>query len=130
MKPPFLSGLPFANLIENTLQRSLFSTIYPTPKVALINYSTSPQTLSYLKIKKRFLKKVNLDFEEHFFDELTFSSSHASSLLSQLSSSSSITGILLQLPIPDLSLTSSLLALIPPIKDVDGLCEDSKMVRM
>lgn len=86
------------------------------PKLAIIIASENPIIDAYVRLKKRYGEDILIDVDVH-----TVSQSAVKDLIARLNEDASIHGIILQLPLEDISETDELVATIAPEKDVDGL---------
>lgn len=120
----YLSG---ANLVDYISERqakqvrALVQSKDIQPKLAIIN--TNPENLpsqKYIKYKQIRAEELGIQTELHNIDETS-----ADELITELANDDSIHGIIIQLPLLDQSKTDSLVSLIPPNKDVDGMTKDS-----
>lgn len=120
----YLSG---SNLVDYVSERqakqvrALIQSKGIQPKLAIIN--TNPGNLPsqrYIKYKQTRAEELGIDLTIHNVDE-----SSAVELIEELAKDDYTHGIILQLPLKDPNKTDSLVSLIPPEKDVDGMGKDS-----
>lgn len=93
------------------------------PHLAIIRSNNHAAIDSYMKIKQRYGEEVGAIVTVHDvkMDEIE-------SLVTKLNGDKSVHGIIIQLPLSDMSDVDRLLDLVAPEKDVDGLRSDSKFV--
>lgn len=87
------------------------------PKLAIV--CTNPDNLpiqKYMKLKKNRGEELGITVDIYQVEQ-----SEASARLKELAEDDSVHGIILQLPLKDVSQTEELVSLIPASKDVDGL---------
>lgn len=86
------------------------------PKLAIIQTSDSPVIDTYVRLKKAYAEDILIDVESHKVNE-----DEALELIEQLNADESVHGIIVQLPLGDISRTDELLEAVAPEKDVDAL---------
>lgn len=114
-----LSGLELAPFIkERQLHqvRGLIQHFKVQPRLAIIQVVNNPVTSLYINIKKNYGNDIKVVVDVIKIDQVK-----VANLIKQLNSDNKITGIIVQLPLTDTSETDSLVNLIDPKKDVDGL---------
>ena len=89
------------------------------PKLAVIMIGDDPASKVYVKNKSRACQKVGIEFEEYLFDA-NIEEKELFSIIEKLNKDKSVTGILLQAPIPKHLNINKAIELISPSKDVDG----------
>lgn len=101
--------------------RKLASQLITPPinrSLQVILVGSDPASIKYVSLKQKKCEEVGVKFSlHHLIDDSTLEN-----LINQLNSDPSIDGFFIQLPIPN----KSLLSLINPKKDVDGLNPNSK----
>lgn len=91
------------------------------PKLAIIQTKLDAVTDLYTKLKQRYGEDVGIAVEIHKVGQ-----SGVERLIEQLNMDPTVHGILIQLPLPDLSATDKVVNQVNPVKDVDGLAKQSK----
>lgn len=94
-----------------------------TPHLAIIRSNNHPAIDSYMKIKQRYGSEIGATVTVH---DVAMGEIHT--LVEKLNTDKNVHGIIIQLPLSDMSNVDSLLDLVAPEKDVDGLRSDSKFV--
>lgn len=89
------------------------------PKLAVIMVGDDPASKVYVRNKSRACRKVGIEFEEYLFDA-NIEEKELFSIIEKLNKDNSVTGILLQAPIPKNLNINKAFELISPTKDVDG----------
>ena len=93
------------------------------PKLVIIRSTNDPVITTYVNMKSRYGEDILVDVEvKHTL------SSECGDLITQLNNDSSVHGIIIQLPIDDVSMTDKLLDSVDISKDVDGLASGSSFV--
>lgn len=88
------------------------------PKLAVILVGDNPASVMYVNLKKKRAEEVGIEVE--VFDSVD--------VIEQLNADPTVTGVLVQLPLPKGIDTDEVLARIDPAKDVDGLTGRSKFL--
>lgn len=91
------------------------------PKLAIIRTNPDPVVDSYMKLKQGYGEDILIDVDVH-----TIEQSEALERIKHLNSDDSVHGIIVQIPLPDISHTDEILAAVSVDKDVDGLAPGSK----
>lgn len=86
------------------------------PKLAIIQVKDDPVINTYVRLKRSYGQDIAVDVEVHRIDQ-----TEAESIIKQLNADGSVHGIILQLPLQDISETDRLCNLVAPPKDVDAL---------
>lgn len=89
------------------------------PRLAIVITKKDAATETYIRLKKEYGKDILVDVEEHRVGQ-----TEASDKILQLNDRQDIHGIIVQLPLEDLSKTNEIVQKIAPAKDVDGLGSD------
>lgn len=92
--------------------------------LAVISVGNDPASASYIKGKKKDCERVGFGFTHHKFNE-GISMQSLVSLINRLNNNDDITGIIVQLPLPDYLDADALCKCVAPEKDVDGFRPDS-----
>ncbi len=90
-----------------------------TPKLCVILVGDNPASLSYVNMKHRACEKTGIESQVLKFDE-NMSQNALLSEIERLNNDESVSGILVQLPLPKHISTEAVLEAICPKKDVDG----------
>ncbi len=92
----------------------------PQPGLATVLVGEDPASAVYIAGKRRACTEVGIaDLHRHLPAHST--QQQVAELISELAADPGVSGILLQLPVPGQMQGNELTALIPPLKDVDGL---------
>lgn len=90
------------------------------PGLAVIRVGSDPASVLYVRRKKKMTETLGFFFEEHVLSS-RITPRELSQKIASLNNSHLIDGIILQLPLPGDHDPSPYLAMIDPVKDVDGL---------
>lgn len=99
--------------VESLKKRDIF------PKLCVILVGDNPASLSYVNMKHRACEKTGIESQVLKFSE-NMSQSTLLSEIERLNNDKSVSGILVQLPLPKHISTEAVLEAIEPKKDVDG----------
>lgn len=91
------------------------------PKLAVIVATSNPVIATYVRLKKRYGEDILIDVDVH-----NVSQAQVQGLIEELNRDDSVHGIIVQLPLDDLSETDEIVNSILPEKDVDGLGSSAK----
>lgn len=100
-----------AHVVRNLIQEKAIK-----PKLAIVQVKDDPVINTYVRLKKAYGADINIDV-----DVMEVPQDTALKLLEELNSDSSVHGIIVQLPLSDISQTDELLQAVSPEKDVDAL---------
>jgi methylenetetrahydrofolate dehydrogenase (NADP+)/methenyltetrahydrofolate cyclohydrolase len=89
------------------------------PKLVVVMLGDHPASKSYVTAKERGAKKVGME-SELILKPDTMTEDELLTLIDELNNDSSVTGILVQLPLPKHIDSTKVIHAIKPIKDVDG----------
>lgn len=92
------------------------------PKLAIVHIKDDPVIDTYVNLKRQYGQDIAVDVDIHKIPQ-----SSASELINQLNNDSSVHGIIVQLPLEDVSQTTEILNLVAPEKDVDALGENATL---
>ena len=92
--------------------------------LAVISVGNDPASMSYIKGKQKDCERVGFGFTHHQFRE-GISMQSLVSLINRLNNNDEITGIIVQLPLPDYLDADAICQCVVPEKDVDGFRPDS-----
>ena len=87
------------------------------PKLVIIRDSENPVISKYVNLKIAYGEDIGIAVS----DILVENAEDAKKAIEQANSDSAVSGIIVQLPLKDASLTDEVVSLIAPAKDVDGL---------
>lgn len=97
------------------------------PKLGVVLVGSDPNSLTYVNIKQRQAEKLGIDFSLHRLDE-SASEATVMSVIEELNKEESVTGVIVQLPLPAHLNTDKILEAVAPEKDVDGLSSKSEFI--
>lgn len=86
------------------------------PKLAIIQLKDDPVINTYVRLKKQYGADISIEVEIH-----TPPIEKVAELIKQLNEDGKIHGIIVQLPLPDVTKTDEIVNLVSPSKDVDAL---------
>lgn len=86
------------------------------PRLAIVHTGNNPVTSVYLRLKQHYGEDILVDV-----DDCNPSSEDLLSTINKLNADKLVHGIIVQLPLDDVSLTDEAIGLVDPKKDVDGL---------
>lgn len=119
-----LNGSELAGFIKERQAKAVRSLVQAHkihPKLAIVQTNDSPVINTYVRLKKRYGADILVDVDIHFVKE-----SEVPELLNKLNQDPSIHGIIVQLPLSDISQTEAIVELVAPDKDVDALGSRAK----
>lgn len=90
------------------------------PKLAIISTIDNPVIDIYMNLKKKYGIDISIDVEIHRVNQ-----QNALQIIERLNNDTAVHGIIVQLPIEDISKTDEITNMVSIRKDVDGLCKDS-----
>ena len=111
-----LNGKELAGFVKER-QRIEVKGLKKTPKLLIIRDSENPVILKYVNLKKRYGEDIEIIVE----DFLAKNSDEIAEKIKTANEDTTVSGIILQLPILEKEKTDELTNLIAPEKDVDGL---------
>lgn len=88
------------------------------PKLAIIQVKDDPVINTYVRLKQEYGADIGIEVEVHKIKQ-----TDAGKIINQLSIDKSVHGIIVQLPLEDISQTDEIVNLVAPQKDVDALGE-------
>ncbi|MGD8373373.1 MAG: bifunctional 5,10-methylenetetrahydrofolate dehydrogenase/5,10-methenyltetrahydrofolate cyclohydrolase [Candidatus Woesebacteria bacterium] len=118
-----LNGAELAGFIkERQVQqvRGLRQALGVKPRLAIVRTNPAPVVDAYMRLKQGYGEDILVDVDVHTIDQ-----SQAILLIKQLNADESVHGIIVQLPVPDISQTDEILNTVDPKKDVDGLGQNA-----
>ncbi len=119
-----LSGIELVGYIKERQAkqvRSLKQANDISPRLAIIRTNPDPVVDSYMKLKQNYGEDIGIKVDVH-----TIGQGEALDRIQQLNKDSSVHGIIVQIPLPDISQTDEILDSVSLDKDVDGLANGSK----
>ncbi len=96
--------------------RNLRQSWHVAPKLALIITNDDPVVAAYVRLKQAYGEDILIDV-----DVYREAQDEVPARIAMLNDDATVHGIVLQLPLDDSTQTDELVALIAPLKDVDGL---------
>lgn len=90
------------------------------PALAIIRTNPDPVVDSYMRLKKGYGADILIDVTVH-----TIPQAQALGVIHTLNADATTHGIIVQLPLPNISQTNAILNAVMPQKDVDGLCDEA-----
>lgn len=114
-----LNGRDIAEFIKERqlyAVRVLKQSDYIQPRLAIIRTNPSPIVDIYMKLKQKYGSDIGIAVDVH-----SISLAEAPTLIHNLNDDPSVSGIIVQLPLPDIKQTADIVNLVSPEKDVDGL---------
>jgi methylenetetrahydrofolate dehydrogenase (NADP+)/methenyltetrahydrofolate cyclohydrolase len=120
-----LSGTEIVGYIQERQARqvrALRQASHIFPRLVIIKSTTaSPVIDTYIRMKQRYAEEILIETTVETLDE-----SAMPAAIERLNADPLVHGIIVQLPLADPSLTDSIVNLIAPEKDVDGLGKDAR----
>lgn len=98
-----------------------------SPRLAIIQVGNNPSSTSYINQKKKFGEKIGTTVE-HIAFPADVSFDELKEKISSLNDDKKTNGIIVQLPLPAHLDKKTIIDLIAPEKDVDGLTDNSKFI--
>ena len=103
--------------------RNLRQTWKVLPRLALITTTDDPIIATYMRLKQAYGDEILIDVAIY-----TVAQDELARLIEELNADETVHGIVVQLPLANPAETDAILALIDPVKDVDGLGPDAKFI--
>ena len=94
------------------------------PRLAVILVGDNPSSLSYIGQKRKFSERVGIDFELRQF-EPSITEDGLVTEIKKFNDDASVTGFIVQLPLPKHISADKIIAAINPRKDVDGFTPEN-----
>jgi methylenetetrahydrofolate dehydrogenase (NADP+)/methenyltetrahydrofolate cyclohydrolase len=119
-----LNGSELAGFIKErqaTAVRGLIQAHNTTPKLAIIQSKDDPVINTYVRLKKRYGADIGIEVDINFISQ-----KEIADVLQKLNTDKAVHGIIVQLPISDVSQTEEIVNLVAPEKDVDALGRNAK----
>lgn len=117
-----LNGRELAGFVKERqayVVREMLAESKPAPKLVIIRDSDNPVIVKYVELKKRYGEDIGVVVE----DKLVSSIDEAKAAVTAANEDSSVSGMIVQLPLKDPARTDEVVNLIAPEKDVDGLSQ-------
>lgn len=114
-----MTGKELAESIKKQLIKEV-SSLEVAPKLVVIQVGDNAESNKYISMKEKACEYVGIDFEHIQLDAET-PDEQIQAHLDELNVDSSVTGVIVQLPLPDKLDVAFILESIAPEKDVDGL---------
>ena len=119
MSAEILNGTRLAQRIRSQIRRDLKKLTF-TPGLAVVQVGNDPASTLYIKHKQRDCEKVHFHSEVHRLPSDTTQSALIDKVI-ELNQQKEIHGILVQMPLPDIIDGQTIIDVISPHKDADGL---------
>ena len=120
-----LDGKKLADKILSQLTKEVAR--LPLIKLAVVLVGDNPKSLNFIKQKQKAAEKIGIEFKLYKFN-LKISNQNLTKEVNKITKDKSITGIVIQLPLPKHINTQKILSLIPVEKDPDALSVDNFLV--
>src|SRR3989338_7672327 len=123
MAATLLEGKAIAEKIKAGLKeeiQGLAANFKAAPTLATIQVGENASAAVYLKSQKKNAKDIGVEFQEHSLPAST-SEKDLIEYIGKLNSDANVTGILLQLPLPNHINSKDIHIYITPLKDVEGM---------
>ncbi|MBX4201690.1 bifunctional 5,10-methylenetetrahydrofolate dehydrogenase/5,10-methenyltetrahydrofolate cyclohydrolase, partial [Candidatus Saccharibacteria bacterium] len=91
------------------------------PKLAIVQAKDDPIINTYVRLKKSYGADIGVEVDGYKVKQ-----SEVPKILNKLSIDDSVHGIIVQLPLEDVSKTDEIVNLVNPVKDVDALGDNAK----
>lgn len=104
--------------LKEKLQNEKFKSI-PKPHLVVIQVGDDPASNLYINNKKKACEEVGIKCSHYQYKE-EVTTEHLKNIIRKLSLTPTVTGIMIQLPLPDHIDEQAIIDEIDPIKDVDG----------
>lgn len=123
MRATPLFGQPIADEIYSRVVEELakLKLIGKSVSIRAILIGQDPASVTYLKIKGEMCRRFGIGFEVYQFEEIS-DQSEIERQIQELNSDSSVTGIIVQLPVPGHLDREKILRSVNPAKDIDAFC--------
>lgn len=115
-----LNGSELAGFIKERQARAVRS-LNVRPKLAIAQVKDDPAINTYVRLKKAYGADIGADVDIHFVKQ-----TEIPELIEKLNKDKTVHGIIIQLPLNDLSQTNEIVNLVAPEKDVDALGAKAK----
>ena len=118
-----LNGAELAGYIKERQAkavRNLRQSLKIIPKLAIIRTNPDPVVDTYMRIKQSYGDDILIEVDVHTIDQ-----KEVLKTLNDLNKDDTVHGIIVQIPLPDVSQTTEILNAVAIKKDVDGLARNS-----
>lgn len=114
-----------AHVVRGMRSRKIF------PKLVIVRDSDNPVIVKYVNLKKQYGEDIGVEVVDKKIDAVSDSTSLAAAKKAIIAANNdvSVSGIIVQLPLTDISYTDEIVNLIAPEKDVDGLNQTAGLKR-
>jgi methylenetetrahydrofolate dehydrogenase (NADP+)/methenyltetrahydrofolate cyclohydrolase len=119
----YLNGSEIAGFIKERQARQIRSLVQSKgvkPRLDIVICGNDAASKKYTQIKQNYGENIGVEVVVHNCQQ-----SEVASLINELNNSELVTGIIVQLPLPDPAKTSEIVSLIKPEKDVDSLRDNN-----
>ncbi len=120
MPAQLLEGGPIAERIKEELRERLEKLGGTTPKLVALMAGENPGAAAYARQQARACDEMGIEYELRQFDE-SVSEGGILAAIEELNADASVTGIILQMPLPEGVDRRVAQAAVAPVKDVDGV---------
>lgn len=118
-----LNGADLASYIKERQAREVRSLIQGArivPRLAIVRTNPDPVVDSYMRLKQQYGEDTQIEVDVHTIDQ-----KDALATIAKLNDDATVHGIIVQIPLPDVSQTDQVLDAVNAAKDVDGLATKS-----
>lgn len=118
-----LNGSELASYIKQRQEKSANSLRQSggiVPKLAIIQVNDDPVINTYVRLKKRYGEDIGVEVDSYHPKQ-----NEIEEVIKSLNKDDSVHGIIIQLPLNDISETNRIVNLVKRSKDVDALADDS-----
>lgn len=112
--------MPFIKERQAKQVRNLRQSWQTVPCLAVVQTADDPVIDTYVRLKRSYAEDILIEFEHH-----KTSQESVAETIKSLNERDDVTGIIVQLPLADMTGVDQVLNLVSPEKDVDGLRDDS-----
>ena len=113
-----LFGKPVATKIYQDLEGKI-KDLKRKPFLAVILVGENPASLSYIKIKEEIAERLGIGFKLYHYPAMALPG-EVEKLIQDLNQNQNVSGIVVQLPLPEHIKTEKIIQSLSPEKDVDG----------
>lgn len=113
-----LYGKPVAQKIYEKIKKEI-SDLNLQPRLAVVLVGENPASLSYVRLKEKIAQSLGVEFKLYHLDQ-SVAQIEIENLIIKLNGDDLVSGIVLQLPLPENIETEKIINLMSPKKDVDG----------
>ncbi len=117
--PPNMKLLDGKALSEELIDSVKDEAVKLKPKLAVILVGENPASLTYIKNKRKACERAGIEYEERRFPD-TVTQEQILEEIEKVNEDSAISGLIVQLPLPDHIQIPLVIRAIDPKKDVDG----------